>query len=84
MQQPAWCLHVHPTRGATGQEAPGLERMHKAPGSGLTSATGPEGGRAGETRHRGGGGVRPHSLLVCLCPETANQAGDWQRLTGRG
>lgn len=39
MQQAAGCLSVR-ARGAAGQEAPGPERMHEAPGSGPASATG--------------------------------------------
>ena len=39
LPQAAGCLSV-PAQGAAGQEAPGLERMQEAPGSGPVSATG--------------------------------------------
>lgn len=65
-----------PPRGATGQETPGLERMHKEPGSGLASATtalrgaGPEkpgsqGWRREATWELGGSGVRAPVSRAC-------------------
>ena len=69
MPQAAGCLSV-PAQGAAGQEAPGLERMQEAPGSGPVSATGAlRGSWARETRRRGGGGdtgARAHMRAQCL------------------
>lgn len=91
MQQPARCLHVHPAQGATGQEAPGLERMHKAPGSGPAFATaaprgaGPE--KPGSEEGVVGGHVGASVALACSCVcvrERANWVGGARRMRAHG